>query len=683
MAWQPETQHLQFALVIATLLAYAPAFFARHALDDAIVIEQNIAVHRGCSGLGEIFGKDSFAGFMESVGATPQLAGGRYRPLAIATFALEQCLFGQTYGDAFREQTDPIARSELLETKMRDATLALAPLRHAVSVLLYVCLLLVLFAWLRRARFFPSDTIAFATSLLFALHPVHAEAVANIKSRDEILSLLFILSCFLFATRAEQTKQPRYRWFAVLFAFLAMLSKEYAVVLFALVPLVLMVSQQSALLPLIKRWTPPLLGVTLVYAALRLHATDPVRGAVLAGQDILNDPFLALRTGAASGSVLATKISILPTYLALLVWPHPLSADYSYATFPYVSFADARVALSVLIHAALLGGGSWLLWRRQVAGLAVAFYAVFLLPVSNLPFEIGATLGERLVFHASLGFVIAAGLVLSRVRQPRFAIVFVAGVSLVHGGLTFARTRQWYDNTSLFLADVKTVPNSALANANAGGFILQDALMLVRQRRLSATPLSASEREDVRTITERAKPFLERALAIHPRFANAFVNLGLLHWVRDEFADAAAAFSRAALILPSHPMLMRYGTNFNVMGNQDARSGNVERAIVSFERATAVAPREPRFWRDLGGACFMTMRFAEAASAFDHLLQLRPADEDAKRGRDAALGLLELENAALAPSADARSVIRFAEALETNAAPAFKERARQVRASLH
>ncbi|HJT17538.1 MAG TPA: glycosyltransferase family 39 protein [Thermoanaerobaculia bacterium] len=668
-------------VVLAGFAAYAVGLRNRYALDDDLVIVSNIAVQRGIAGIPEIFANDSYAGFFETFNTAPQLAGGRYRPLALTTFAIEQSLFGKTYGDEYRRLTDVIQRSDLLETTIRDANLAIAPLRHGVSIALYLISMVLLLLLLERHILPDQPLIAFATTLLFTLHPIHTEVVANIKSRDEILSLLFIVCCLLFAFRFEEKRRTLDFALSLLSLALALLSKEYAVMMPIVLVVAIVVVRKRPPMEVARRWVPAMAAVIVAYAAIRFAAAGLTARTALVDRDLINDPFLPLRFGAVAGDILATKIAILMHYLRLLVVPYPLSADYSYATFPFVGWTDWRAWLSIAIHGALIAG-TVLAWRRRhILALAGCVYFAFLLPVSNLPFDIGATMGERLIYHASLGFVLAASWMLVQLDR-KVAVIATAAIAIAFGTLTFARTRNWYDDATLFLHDVNVVPNSAMANANAGSHLTEIALARVKERRIEKQSLSPADRQLIAEVTNRARPYLEKAIAIHPRFANAWINLGLLHWTRDELDAATDAWAHAAEIFPSHPILARYGTNLHVMGDEAARRGDMATASVFYGRAARVLPGDPQMLRDLAGANFMSMHFDAARAAFDRLLTIDPNDANAQQGRFAAAGLEQLERDASGPAATREQIEQFAAALESNGHPAFRQRAAALRRTL-
>ena len=158
--------HWKEALILFLLSVgiYAMTVPYEFVLDDQIVISENEFVKKGLSGISEIFSNDSFTGYFGE--QKDLVAGARYRPLSIAMFAVEHELAG-------------------LDQRIY----------HAINILLYGLLVLILF---RVVSLFikapPKDywflAVPFVCALLFALHPVHTEAVANIKGRDEILALM-------------------------------------------------------------------------------------------------------------------------------------------------------------------------------------------------------------------------------------------------------------------------------------------------------------------------------------------------------------------------------------------------------------------------------------------------------------------------------------------------------------
>ncbi|MCE9537844.1 MAG: hypothetical protein K8R85_01320 [Bacteroidetes bacterium] len=162
-------------LVVLGFILYSNSFTNEYALDDGIVIQKNDYVQRGIRGIPKILSTDAYDSFYRQMHAKQQLSGGRYRPLSVVTFAIEQELFG----------------SKEKEKPAEDA----AFIRHVLNVVFYIISILVLLYFLRNFIFKENPLIAFIACLIFLIHPIHTEVVANVKSRDEILSFLFIIYC--------------------------------------------------------------------------------------------------------------------------------------------------------------------------------------------------------------------------------------------------------------------------------------------------------------------------------------------------------------------------------------------------------------------------------------------------------------------------------------------------------
>src|SRR5438477_1936557 len=117
-------------LVGLGLILYANTFTNRYAFDDGIVIQKNQYVQEGLAGIPKIFASDVYASFYALMGVEQQLSGGRYRPLSIATFALEQQLFGS------KESVKPADD--------------VAMVRHVVNVALYILSVVLLLYFVRE-----------------------------------------------------------------------------------------------------------------------------------------------------------------------------------------------------------------------------------------------------------------------------------------------------------------------------------------------------------------------------------------------------------------------------------------------------------------------------------------------------------------------------------------------------
>jgi tetratricopeptide (TPR) repeat protein len=409
------------AAIIAALalLLYANTFGHSYALDDQIVITGNSFTQRGFAGIGSLLTTDSFAGFVGDSSAT--VAGGRYRPLSLVTFAVEQAIFGGN-----------------------------PHISHILNALLYALTGILIYQLLLHLR--TPQRAALVCALLFVVHPIHTEAVANIKGRDELLAL----ALGLLALR-HVSARPTAAAFAL---FAALLAKEHAIVFLPLATLALLGETPRRLIPM------------AVSTALFLI----IRQLIVGGRptveitQILNDPFLHASLAEHS----ATAFACLSRDLKLLVWPHPLTIDY----YPF--------------HIALSSWNSPLAWFGLLSTLGIAIFAIcglrkrwpvslplllYLLPmliVANLFFSVGTFMAERFLYLPSLGFCWLLALASQRMRTPQLAPLL--GLVLIVGSvLTVRRNFDWQDNFTLYVADSASSPRGIKSNAAVGAEYLMAA----------------------------------------------------------------------------------------------------------------------------------------------------------------------------------------------------------------
>src|SRR5574344_10293 len=198
-----------------------------------IIFENNYTL-QGFKGTQDIFTQDAFTGYF---GKDKNLVtGGRYRPLSQFTFMIEYELFGQSIHDKVG-----LNRAPQNEELFSESPLPI--ISHAVNVLLFIILCLITYHVLRKI--FPNYdhkkwylSLPFIATLLFALHPLHTEAVANIKGRDEIMCMLGAMFA-VFSTIKYMNKRNILWLFAAFAAMVfALFSKENAITFLAIIPLV-------------------------------------------------------------------------------------------------------------------------------------------------------------------------------------------------------------------------------------------------------------------------------------------------------------------------------------------------------------------------------------------------------------------------------------------------------------
>lgn len=602
-------QRLHILLLFGfSFLLYANTLGHDYALDDAIVIYDNMYVEQGLSGVPGILSKDTFFGFFKEEGKAALVAGGRYRPLTLIMFALEVQLFGQSpfVGHLFNG------------------------LYYGLCTVMLYLLLLQLFRPERgqvRAYF-----IALATSLLFAAHPVHTEVVANIKGRDEIVTLLFSLAALYLSLRAYHERRPGYSLAAGLLFFLALMAKENAIMFIFVTPLAYYFFTKASLSELAKQ-SLPFFTAAAAFLAIRFSVLGMGLGE--APMELMNNPFIKVEGGNylpfTAQERLATVLFSLGKYLELLFFPLKLTHDYYPRQVGVMTFGDWQVLLSLLAY---LGLGVYALLRlpkRDPMSFAILFYLLTLAIVSNLFFPVGTHLAERLLFMPSVGFCLALALLGYRWakagsntgKAPTFkrlqpAFLALGLVSLLFAARTLARNPAWQDNYTLFITDIENSPNSAkLRNAVGGELVTQSVGVKDEAKR--------------QRMLNEAVGHLEQAIRIHPRYKNAYLLLGNAHNYLKNYGPSISNYQKALAIDPNYRDAKRnLGITYKDAGKYYGEQlGQIDQALTYLNQAYELLPEEYEVVRLLGVAHGIKGQAQQAVRYFEQAAKLDPDNASA------------------------------------------------------
>jgi hypothetical protein len=348
---------------------------------------------------------------------------------------------------------------------------------HLVNVLYHggVTVLVVLLL----AEFLPVAG-AFLAGLLFAVHPVHVEAVANVVGMAELQAAFFFLLAALLIQRGGEVLGPGRLSLVLLLFAIAFLSKESAITLIGVV--FLLDSGKQDISPrdlpryLRNRW-PLYLGLILV-AGVLLYARVRVLGSVARpfapmGADLLEE---IPRIWTVAGT--------WPHLFRLMAFPQDLVSDYSPAVIPLalgwnaVNVLGAVMVISTLVFA-------FFAWRRgplgtdrmgtRVAAWGIVWFVITLSPTANLFFLSGILLSERTLYLPSLGFVAGAAWLLLRLyeERPRVAVGAILLVLTLMGVRSWTRTPTWKNNQELFQQLIAEHPEAGRSQWILGDSFLQ------------------------------------------------------------------------------------------------------------------------------------------------------------------------------------------------------------------
>lgn len=510
-------------LFIIPFILYANTLQHQYALDDAIVITENNFTKQGFSGIGDILQNETFVGFF---GIQKDLvAGARYRPLSLVTFAIEYEFFG----------LNPVVS-------------------HFINILLYTLTGLVLYFFLKLfianvpggKRYI--HLIPFLATLIFIVHPIHTEAVANIKGRDEILCML-LSSMALFAfVKFMLIRKPSFFIIGCLSFFLALLTKENAYTFVFIIPLAAYFVLDN------KRGIGTVFLSVLLIAILGFIIRSQVIGSLSTGgsNDLMNNPF----AGASFSGHYATVMFTLGKYLQLMVFPHPLTHDYYPYHISLVNWGNFLVLTSIAAYLLMFYFGIKGLIKRSIPGFALIFYLITFSIVSNIVFPVGTFMGERLLFMPSFGIVLLFSWILVKIPVwlkrkevlpsrsiQSFSSYFMASnplglivliiIILGFSYKTIDRNPVWENDTSLFLTDVHISVNSAKVNNAAGG-------KLYDLSQIETDPVVQKQQ------LEQAFIYLQKALEIYPNYQASWTTLGnVYYFLHKDYQKAIEAYSKA------------------------------------------------------------------------------------------------------------------------------------------
>ena len=501
--WISDKRVAVWSIGILAVLLYANTLTHDFTLDDSIVITENIFTRKGIAGIGEIFSSDSFAGFFKTDSKPDLVSGGRYRPLSIALFAIIYELFGE----------NPL-------------------LFHVVSIITYAscCVLVYLFSLklfqtisTKRKKNKYVQIAALLTTLIFTSHPVHTEAVANVKGLDEVLCLSFSLLCLrLFIDLKNKWKyNTALASGACLLA--ALLSKETAVFLVVTLPVMAYLLRYKWN---IRDYLPHIIAVG-IYFVLRMGVAGVYPGTT-ASMELMNNPMLTWTGTEYIPMAKIDRVKLIGTglgeYLRLLVAPIKLSHDY------YPWYVDPKgvnsflIAGSWLIYVLLTIMGVVLMRKRKIGALALIFILGPIFIVSNILFPVGTIISERFLYIPVLGYAMLLSGAAAKLDRS-WIYGFLGILILLFSIKTSARNRVWKDNYTLFTTDVVTMPNSAKLSNAAGGVLLDKYKTL-------------SEEERDIELVDKASVHLRRALQIHPSYANAQLLLANAAVMKGNFQEA-------------------------------------------------------------------------------------------------------------------------------------------------
>jgi hypothetical protein len=355
---------------------------------------------------------------------------------------------------------------------------------HAVNILLYVLSAVLVFVVARRLL---PEWAAWVTAALFAVHPVHVEAVAGVVGQSELIvavAVLAALNLYLRDRMGDATNgrlQPRTIAGIIVLYAVGCLAKEHGVVL----PALLLAAEFTVIedrMPARQR----MLALRPFYLALTAVAIAFVgaRSLVLSDHDIGGfQPFTPFSTLHITGTDrVLTALGVVPQWVRLFFWPAHLASEYGPPGIQIAQGPALWQLPGLLLLIATIGFCIALRRRQPVISFGIAFVCIVLLPSSNFIIPAGIVLAERTLFLPSVGAMIIVGGLMTMAEEWLRArgqltptILRVAGavcaVLVVTGAVRSSmRTTVWRNNDTLFNHAVLDAPLAYRAHYMLGAW---------------------------------------------------------------------------------------------------------------------------------------------------------------------------------------------------------------------
>lgn len=547
-----------------------------YVLDDEVVFLRNNYVQNGLGGIGDIVTHGFITGFNDTNDQS-------YRPLVLISFAIEHELFGNN-----------------------------PAVGHLINLLLYaLCGFMV---WRLMKTFFKEahPWTPLLMAMVFMVHPVHTEAVANVKGRDDILHFLFALGAMYYLMKYVANQDKKQLIWSGLLYFLALTSKEMAVTFVAVVPLTLWIFSCW-------KWKQILLHSGIYVGILIIYLI--IRSSILT--DIGFEEIRTINNGLAAApdelSRISTALAIMGRYVWLLFVPHPLSWDYSFNQIPIVGLSSWQTLLSMAVLLAMITLAIRLFIKKNPMAWGILFFLVTMSIVSNIFIMVGATMAERFLFTPSLGFSLVLVLLWARLTRSDLTnkmlfkksvfVIPLLTIILIFGIKTVSRNTVWKNTTTLYESGLITAPNSSRTwNAMATNYR--------QQAEVSQSPVDRAQK------LQSAVEHYTRSVQILDENFDSWYNLGVTYNMMGATNNALQAFRKTVEVNPD------YTAAWNNIGVYYFNNGNLEEAEIHFKKAYDTNPLDGNTVANLGLIDHSRGNLGAAIDWYLQALQLDPQNKN-------------------------------------------------------
>ena len=499
---------------------------------------------------------------------------------------------------------------------------------HLVNVLLHALNTLSVFIILRRL----SAPGAFLASAIFALHPVHVEAVAWVIERKGVLSSLFFLSSFLCYLTHEKHKRTGLYILSVFLFILSLLTKTNVIALPAVILLYIWWSKKHLSRQDLTR-VIPYIGAAILVMAIPIFLGHK--------QEIITFPVPFF------GRIIIAGRAIW-FYAAKLLIPVQLMTIYPRWNINIHQLWQYGYGIAVFLLLITLG-----YFRRRIGRESLMLVLYFILMLSPtlgiIPFAYmdNSFVADRYQYLPSIGLITLFSAFLVQLKERlglSKSLLPKAGMAvllLVLGILTWRQTGLYRDTETLFRDTLQKNPNAWAVNitlglsfANKG--LYEEAIPYYRKA-LEIYP------EDVKTQTdlgvalvqtgklEEAMEHYLNVIKIKPEIPVYHYDLGIVYQRQGKLEEVITQFKETLRLDPKFPLVNSY------LGDIYFQQGKLEEAIFYFSKGLQINPDSAGVHSNLAFALVLQGKLEEGIRQYEEALRLNPNLAEAHQGLAFAL----------------------------------------------
>lgn len=566
----------QCVLILLCLASYSHALNGSFVFDDTVAIVKNVDVTNDPTNWTAIFKNDFWGTSLLSPESHKS-----YRPLTTLIFHLEYSNFG------FR-----------------------AKHMKAINLLLHCINTLLVWQLFRKLRFETThyNQVAAVAATIFAMHPVHTEAVCGVVGRAELIfCTLYLVALLLTYQRACLGACTDV--LIILLTAIGIFFKETAITIPSACIFLELAKSQVFIHP----WQAQLKFICSFRNAVYAIATVTIIIFRLWLQDFQIPHFKPMDNPIALSDDLLTRI-LSQNYLYAINWwiflcPQWLSFDWALGCIRLITDVwdlrlQAVLAMYSLAMVAIINS------RQNFAPVfGLGLMVIPFLPASGV-IKVGFVIAERVLYVPSIGFCFLVAQALSYVynSNPKPWLLHIYKWTLMLCFIclllrTRERARQWLSEDSLFTSALKVCPNNAKVHYNiarlATDRLDRDKALTHYHKAISLYPQYESALMNLGNLYREmgelvdAEKYIKEALEVVPDFATAWMNLGIVQAARKDYKNALLSYKNA----------LKYRKNYAIchynLGNLYLDQKMHSEAMQHWQEAVTLNPRQPKAWANI------------------------------------------------------------------------------------